>query len=319
MTEYKFDFLDNEQLLNIVGSNDSILKILEQSIDAHFLVYKNSIIIKGISENVKKATEILNTLLKLNKKHVTITPSDVISAINAQKKGNLDYFVDLYDQVIINDAKNRPIRVKNFSQRKYVQSIKNNDITFGIGPAGTGKTYIAVAMAISAFKKGEVDRIIISRPAVEAGESLGFLPGDLKEKVDPYLRPIYDAMDSIIGGDTSNRLMERGIIEVAPLAYMRGRTLDNAFVILDEGQNTTPNQMKMFLTRLGFNSKMVVNGDISQIDLPKGTKASGLVQTQHILKNINGIDFINFLHEDVVRHPIVGKIVEAYEKDENSD
>ena len=227
-------------------------------------------------------------------------------------RGTLDYFADLYSETIIRDRRGRSIRVKNFGQRQYVNAIKHNDITFGIGPAGTGKTYLAVAMAVAALKRGEVERIILTRPAVEAGESLGFLPGDLQEKIDPYLRPIYDALNDIFGADHTQRLMERGVIEIAPLAYMRGRTLDGAFVILDEAQNTTNAQMKMFLTRLGFGSKMVVNGDISQIDLPHGTR-SGLVSAKRILKDIKSIKFVQFTAEDVVRHPVVARIINAYE------
>lgn len=200
-------------------------------------------------------------------------------------------------------------------QKRYVEAIQKHDVVFGIGPAGTGKTFLAVACAIAAFKKGEVSRIVLTRPAVEAGESLGFLPGDLKEKVDPYLRPIYDSLNAILGVNTTERLMERGTIEVAPLAYMRGRTLDDAFVILDEAQNTTDAQMKMFLTRLGFNSKMIVNGDMTQVDLP-GRQRSGLSDAEHILKNIDQIKFINFSANDVVRHPVVAKIINAYEKED---
>ena len=211
------------------------------------------------------------------------------------------------------DRSGRPIRVKNYSQRQYVQMIKNNDLTFGIGPAGTGKTYLAVVMAVAALKRREVDRLILTRPAVEAGESLGFLPGDLKEKVDPYLRPIYDALNSILGAEHVERLIERGVIEIAPLAYMRGRTLDKAFVILDEAQNTTRAQMKMFLTRLGFGSKMIVNGDASQIDLPKGHSQSGLVDAENRLKGLPHIAFVNFDANDVVRHPVVSEIIRAYE------
>ncbi len=211
------------------------------------------------------------------------------------------------------DRAGRPIRVKNYSQRQYVQMIKNNDLTFGIGPAGTGKTYLAVVMAVAALKRREVDRLILTRPAVEAGESLGFLPGDLKEKVDPYLRPIYDALNSILGAEHVERLIERGVIEIAPLAYMRGRTLDKAFVILDEAQNTTRAQMKMFLTRLGFGSKMIVNGDASQIDLPKGHSQSGLVDAENRLKGLPHIAFVNFDANDVVRHPVVSEIIRAYE------
>lgn len=201
-------------------------------------------------------------------------------------------------------------------QKRYVDAIRQYDVVFGMGPAGTGKTFLAVVMAISAFKKGEVSRIIVTRPAVEAGESLGFLPGDLKEKVDPYLRPIYDSLFTILGVETTSRLMDRGLIEVAPLAYMRGRTLDDAFVILDEAQNTTHAQMKIFLTRLGFNSKMVVNGDQTQIDLP-GRARSGLLESEKILANVEQVKFIKFSFNDVVRHPVVAKIVKAYEEEEN--
>ena len=229
-------------------------------------------------------------------------------------KGTLEFFGELYNKILIRDAKGRPVRVKNMGQKRYIEAIQKYDVVFGIGPAGTGKTFLAVVMAIAAFKKGEVSRIILTRPAVEAGESLGFLPGDLKEKVDPYLRPIYDSLYAILGVEPTNRLMERGVIEVAPLAYMRGRTLDDAFVILDEAQNTTQAQMKMFLTRLGFNSKMVVNGDQTQIDLP-GKAKSGLLQAEHILNNIEQVKFINFTFNDVVRHPVVAKIVRAYEEE----
>ena len=204
------------------------------------------------------------------------------------------------------------MRVKNYGQRRYIHAIRQNDITFGIGPAGTGKTYLAVVMAVAAMKRGDVERIIITRPAVEAGESLGFLPGDLKEKVDPYLRPIYDALYAILGKEHTERLMERETIEIAPLAYMRGRTLDDAFIILDEAQNTTPQQMKMFLTRLGFGSTMLVNGDVSQIDLPTKTR-SGLIQAQRVLSDVPHISFVTFDADDVVRHPVVGAIVNAYE------
>ncbi|HAT55754.1 MAG TPA: phosphate starvation-inducible protein PhoH, partial [Lactobacillus sp.] len=228
------------------------------------------------------------------------------------------YFQDLYKQTLIKDDQGRAIRVKNYGQRQYVQSISHNDITFGIGPAGTGKTFLAVVMAVAALKRGDVEKIILTRPAVEAGESLGFLPGDLKEKVDPYLRPIYDALYQILGSEHTQRLLDREVIEIAPLAYMRGRTLDTAFVILDEAQNTTNAQMKMFLTRLGFGSKMIVNGDISQIDLPRG-KHSGLVDAQNLLQNINHIGFVSFNADDVVRHPVVASIINAYEKQGSQD
>lgn len=215
---------------------------------------------------------------------------------------------------MIRDAKGRPVRVKNMTQKSYVEAINKSDVVFGIGPAGTGKTFLAVVCAVAAFKRGEVSKIILTRPAVEAGESLGFLPGDLKEKVDPYLRPIYDSLYAILGQGPTDRLMERGVIEIAPLAYMRGRTLEEAFVILDEAQNTTDAQMKMFLTRLGFNSKMVVNGDMTQIDLP-GKAHSGLITARNILQGIDQIKFVEFSAADVVRHPVVAKIIKAYEEE----
>ncbi len=305
-----------EQLQNVIGNQDKYLAILEQELSVDISQRGNSIIVDGEESKVNAAALVLLELIKLIKKHILLSSSDVANAISMQKKGTLAYFSELYSESLINDARNRPVRVKNFGQRQYVESIKKNEITFGIGPAGTGKTFLAVVMAISAFKKGDVDRIVITRPAVEAGESLGFLPGDLKEKVDPYLRPIYDAMNAIIGSEQAGRLIEREIVEVAPLAYMRGRTLDNAFIILDEAQNTTPAQMKMFLTRLGFNSRMLVNGDISQIDLPHGSKQSGLIQARRILQGVKSIGMVEFTHDDVVRHPLVGLIVDAYERDE---
>ncbi|NYA59944.1 PhoH family protein, partial [Lactobacillus salivarius] len=256
---------------------------------------------------------ILSELVKLLNQGINLSEADIVSAVKMAEKGTLEYFQDLYSNTLLKDRSGRPIRVKNYSQRQYVQMIKNNDLTFGIGPAGTGKTYLAVVMAVAALKRREVDRLILTRPAVEAGESLGFLPGDLKEKVDPYLRPIYDALNSILGAEHVERLIERGVIEIAPLAYMRGRTLDKAFVILDEAQNTTRAQMKMFLTRLGFGSKMIVNGDASQIDLPKGHSQSGLVDAENRLKGLPHIAFVNFDANDVVRHPVVSEIIRAYE------
>ena len=247
---------------------------------------------------------------------MTIGTPDVVTAITMVRNGELDKFIALYEEEIIKDSYGKPIRVKTLGQKIYVDSVKNHDVTFGIGPAGTGKTFLAVTLAVTALKRGQVKRIILTRPAVEAGESLGFLPGDLKEKVDPYLRPVYDALYQILGKDQTTRMMEREIIEIAPLAYMRGRTLDDAFVILDEAQNTTIMQMKMFLTRLGFNSKMIVNGDTSQIDLPRNVK-SGLIDAQEKLKNISQIDFVHFSAKDVVRHPVVAEIIRAYEPIQN--
>lgn len=307
-----YHFKNSEQQIGLAGANDSFLRLLEEGLDVRLHARGDQLTISGDEDAAQLTLQIIEALASLIQHQITLSATDVVSAITMGKRGTLEYFGDLYSETLIRDNKGRAVRVKNFGQRQYVQSIRKSDVTFGIGPAGTGKTFLAVAMAISALKRGEVERIIITRPAVEAGESLGFLPGDLKEKVDPYLRPIYDAMNTLIGAEQTQRLMDREVIEIAPLAYMRGRTLDDAFIILDEAQNTTNQQMKMFLTRLGFSSKMVVNGDISQIDLPKGAK-SGLISAQRILKDINRISFINFTSADVVRHPVVGLIVNAYE------
>lgn len=297
----------------LFGINDSYLKLLEESKNVTINPFGDYIKISGNQEDVIETQEILSELVKLLNQGINLSESDIVSAVKMAEKGTLEYFQDLYSNILLKDRAGRPIRVKNYSQRQYVQMIKNNDLTFGIGPAGTGKTYLAVVMAVAALKRREVDRLILTRPAVEAGESLGFLPGDLKEKVDPYLRPIYDALNSILGAEHVERLIERGVIEIAPLAYMRGRTLDKAFVILDEAQNTTRTQMKMFLTRLGFGSKMIVNGDASQIDLPKGHSQSGLVDAENRLKGLPHIAFVNFDANDVVRHPVVSEIIRAYE------
>ena len=297
----------------LFGINDSYLKLLEESKNVTINPFGDYIKISGNQEDVIETQEILSELVKLLNQGINLSEADIVSAVKMAEKGTLEYFQDLYSNTLLKDRAGRPIRVKNYSQRQYVQMIKNNDLTFGIGPAGTGKTYLAVVMAVAALKRRGVDRLILTRPAVEAGESLGFLPGDLKEKVDPYLRPIYDALNSILGAEHVERLIERGVIEIAPLAYMRGRTLDKAFVILDEAQNTTRAQMKMFLTRLGFGSKMIVNGDASQIDLPKGHSQSGLVDAENRLKGLPHIAFVNFDANDVVRHPVVSEIIRAYE------
>lgn len=307
---------DPKNIVNLVGINDANLKLLEETYDISIVENGNTIQLSGDESTVASAVAVLNALDKVITDGIMISATDVISASKMAEKGTLEYFGELYNQVLIRDSKKRPIRVKNMGQKRYVDAIRQCDVVFGMGPAGTGKTFLAVVMAISAFKKGEVSRIIVTRPAVEAGESLGFLPGDLKEKVDPYLRPIYDSLFTILGVETTSRLMDRGLIEVAPLAYMRGRTLDDAFVILDEAQNTTHAQMKMFLTRLGFNSKMVVNGDQTQIDLP-GRARSGLLESEKILANVEQVKFIKFSFNDVVRHPVVAKIVKAYEEEEN--
>lgn len=301
-----------EYQVSLLGIQDQFVPMLEEGMDVVINPFGDVIKITGEAEAVHLTEQILAELTALIDQQIKLNSADIVSAMKMAQRGTLEYFGDLYKETIVKDRKGNPIRVKTFGQRQYVHAIKHRDVTFGIGPAGTGKTYLAVAMAVASLKHGEVDRIVLTRPAVEAGESLGFLPGDLKEKVDPYLRPIYDALNSILGADHVERLMDRGVIEIAPLAYMRGRTLDNAFVILDEAQNTTNAQMKMFLTRLGFDSKMVVNGDVSQIDLPRGAK-SGLISAQQILRGIDAIEFVHFKADDVVRHPVVAKIITAYE------
>ncbi|MCT3221615.1 PhoH family protein [Lactiplantibacillus plantarum] len=312
--EQKFLIADPAQSVALLGPEDAHLALLEDGLHVQLHVFGDQMTISSDDEVAVHNTQaVLDNLTSLVKQGIQIGAPDVISAIKMVNRGTLDYFKDLYSETLIKDNRGRPIRVKNFGQRQYVQAVAKSDITFGIGPAGTGKTYLAVVMAIAALKRGDVEKLILTRPAVEAGESLGFLPGDLKEKVDPYLRPIYDALYDIYGAEHTQRLMDRGIIEIAPLAYMRGRTLDHAFVILDEAQNTTNAQMKMFLTRLGFGAKMIVNGDISQIDLPHHTK-SGLIQAEQILGGISNVAFVKFTADDVVRNPVVAKIITAYDR-----
>ena len=301
------------EAITLLGNSDQNLKTIEQELGVSIITRGESVSLSGDEEKVTMAGEIIDRLIFVIRKGINISQRDVLYAIQMANKGTLDYFVNLYDEEIGKNVKGKTIRIKTLGQRQYVQAIKKNDLVFGIGPAGTGKTYLAVVMAVNALRNGNVNKIILTRPAVEAGESLGFLPGDLKEKVDPYLRPLYDALNDILGVEHTQRLIERGTIEIAPLAYMRGRTLDDAFVILDEAQNTTHAQMKMFLTRLGFGSKMVITGDRTQIDLPKGAK-SGLIVAEEILQNVNGISFVFLEQSDVVRYPLVGKIIQAYEK-----
>ena len=301
------------EAITLLGNSDQNLKTIEQELGVSIITRGESVSLSGDEEKVTMAGEIIDRLIFVIRKGINISQRDVLYAIQMANKGTLDYFVNLYDEEIGKNVKGKTIRIKTLGQRQYVQAIKKNDLVFGIGPAGTGKTYLAVVMAVNALRNGNVNKIILTRPAVEAGESLGFLPGDLKEKVDPYLRPLYDALNDILGVEHTQRLIERGTIEIAPLAYMRGRTLDDAFVILDEAQNTTHAQMKMFLTRLGFGSKMVITGDQTQIDLPRGAK-SGLIVAEEILQNVNGISFVFLEQSDVVRHPLVGKIIQAYEK-----
>lgn len=302
-------------LSQLLGTHDTHLQLIEDSFPVILSSRGESITIQGQTEEVDKVKELLQSLEALLGQGISVSKTDIATAIKMCKRGTLDYFLNLYQEEIGRSFLGKPIRAKTFGQQQYVHAIKKTDIVFGIGPAGTGKTFVAVVMAVTALKKGEVKKIILTRPAVEAGENLGFLPGDLKEKVDPYLRPIYDALYSIYGIEHTNRLLERGIIEVAPLAYMRGRTLEDAFIILDEAQNTTRAQMKMFLTRLGFGSKMIINGDKTQVDLPKGNTVSGLIDAENKLRGINGIAFVDFDAMDVVRHPLVSSIIDAYAQD----
>ena len=306
-------------LLAILGNQDHHIQLLEEHFEVLITTRGEQLTITGRQAAVELTLEVVNQLVQLLERHITPHTMDIVTAIKMAQNNTLDYFLNLYEEVIGRAADGRAIRVKNFGQLQYTRAIAKQDVVFGIGPAGTGKTFLAVVLAVQAWKEGRVKKIILTRPAVEAGESLGFLPGDLKEKVDPYLRPVYDALYTIYGAEQTNRLMERGVIEIAPLAYMRGRTLDDAFVILDEAQNTTIAQMKMFLTRLGFGSKMIINGDRTQIDLPKGVK-SGLVDAQSKLKGIDRIQFVTFDAFDVVRHPVVADIIKAYSRklpDEN--
>jgi phosphate starvation-inducible PhoH-like protein len=300
---------------NLFGAQEKHLKYLEEAIGV--TIHFRSEVVQVVSDSDEKnelTRLVLQALLVLVSRGQTVNTPDVVTALTMARNGEINKFIALYEEEITKDSNGKPIRVKTLGQKIYVEDILHHDITFGIGPAGTGKTYLAVVLATTALRRGQVKRIIVTRPAVEAGENLGFLPGDLQEKVDPYLRPIYDALYNVLGKVTVERMLERGTIEIAPLAYMRGRTLDDAFVILDEAQNTTTMQMKMFLTRLGFNSKMVINGDISQIDLPKHAK-SGLIDAKDKLAKIKQVSFVYFSAKDVVRHPVVAEIIRAYEDD----
>ena len=301
-----------ENIVELFGSFDENVKIIENEYAVSVVERDSQLKISGAIENVDKAKKVIENLLSLMNKGEHISEQNVRYCISLVNDGNEEKIEQLAGDCICITSKGKPVKPKTLGQKKYCQAIKDNIITIGVGPAGTGKTYLAVAMAVTAFRSGEVNRIILTRPAVEAGEKLGFLPGDLQSKVDPYLRPLYDALFEMLGAETYHKYVERGNIEVAPLAYMRGRTLDDSFIILDEAQNTTREQMKMFLTRLGFNSKMVINGDITQIDLPNGTK-SGLKESIRILKNINEITCVNFSERDVVRHKLVQDIIRAYE------
>ena len=304
-----------ENAVSLFGSFDENIRLIESEFSVTVLNRGSDLKISGEAENVAKATPAIERLLALINKGEALSDQNVRYVISLVKDGEEDKLMSLSGDCVCITSKGKPVKPKTLGQKKYVEAIRKNTIVLGAGPAGTGKTYLAVAMAVTAFRAKEVNRIILTRPAVEAGEKLGFLPGDLQQKVDPYLRPLYDALFDMLGAEAFARYQERGSIEVAPLAYMRGRTLDDSFIILDEAQNTTREQMKMFLTRLGFNSKMVVTGDVTQIDLPDG-KRSGLTDAMKILRNVPDISINTFTEKDVVRHKLVQDIIKAYEKNE---
>ena len=308
----KLEAYNIEQLVNLSGVKDENLEVLEDHFQVEISLRGDEMTLVGEKENLEKTKKVIFSLLKLIVSGVSISRRDVVYAQKLVEKDKLDQLSELYHIKIARTYNGKLIYPKTLGQKSYYYALKKNDVVFGIGPAGTGKTYLAVVFAVAALKNNEVKKIILTRPAVEAGESLGFLPGDLKEKVDPYLRPLYDALHDMLGVEQTEKLIEKGVIEIAPLAYMRGRTLEDAYVILDEAQNTTDNQMKMFLTRLGFRSKMIVTGDISQIDLPRNT-TSGLVRALDILEGVKGISFIHLSAMDVVRHPVVQRIIERYD------
>ena len=308
----KLEAYNIEQLVNLSGVKDENLEVLEDHFQVEISLRGDEMSIVGSQQQIEKTKKVIYSLLKLIVSGVSISRRDVIYAQKLVEKDKLDQLSELYHIKIARTYNGKLIYPKTLGQKSYYYALKNNDVVFGIGPAGTGKTYLAVVFAVAALKNNEVKKIILTRPTVEAGENLGFLPGDLKEKVDPYLRPLYDALYDMLGVEQTEKLMEKGVIEIAPLAYMRGRTLEDAYVILDEAQNTTDNQMKMFLTRLGFRSKMIVTGDISQIDLPRNT-TSGLIRALDILEGVKGISFIHLSAMDVVRHPVVQRIIERYD------
>ncbi len=304
-----------EQAVDLFGSFDENIKIIEHELGVSVVSRDSELKISGEAENVLYGVKAIQGLLSLAARKETITEQNVRYIINLVRAGNEEHINDIAKDVLCVTAKGKSIKAKTLGQKRYVDAIRKNTVTLGVGPAGTGKTYLAVAAAVAAFREKQVNRIILTRPAVEAGERLGFLPGDLQSKVDPYLRPLYDALFDMLGAETYNKYLERGNIEVAPLAYMRGRTLDDSFIILDEAQNTSREQMKMFLTRLGFGSKIVITGDITQIDLP-ADKVSGLKEAMRVLQNVEDIAVCRLGEADVVRHVIVQRIIKAYEQDE---
>lgn len=308
--------LENDIILPVFGQFDSNIRKIEKSCGVQIVNRGDDVKVVGEERGVHKAWNVLNSMAALARRGEEITEQNLEYFISSAEEADLQELEKVYDNLICITASGRPLKPKTMGQKKYIDLMRDNTVVFGIGPAGTGKTYLAMAMAITAFKNNEVNRIILTRPAIEAGEKLGFLPGDLQQKVDPYLRPLYDALYEIMGVENFTKNMEKGLIEVAPLAYMRGRTLDNAYIVLDEAQNTIPEQMKMFLTRIGYGSKAVITGDLTQIDLAEG-KRSGLLEATKILSGIEGIGMITLTNKDVVRHPLVQKIILAYEKFES--
>lgn len=314
----KLDTYTIDEVKRLLGHQEENIKLLEDAFHTEIIARGDEIVLNDEDHKLKGIEEVFNALLKLVKQGKTISRRDVMYTLKLFEAHDLKALDELYRIKIARTMSGKLIYPKTLGQKDYYYALKNNDVVFGIGPAGTGKTYLAVIFAVQALKNNEVQKIVLTRPAVEAGENLGFLPGDLKEKVDPYLRPLYDALYDMLGQEQTERLIEKGTIEIAPLAYMRGRTLEDAYVILDEAQNTTDAQMKMFLTRLGFNSKMIITGDITQIDLPKGV-VSGLKRALDLLKGVSGIRFVYLSALDVVRHPVVQRIIERYEEDNNKD
>lgn len=311
--EKRISFADTKEAIAVLGRNDEYLALISQQFAGRITARGLELVLDGEAPEVDKITRLFNELIYLYREGNPITSHDVRYSLRMVLAGQAEFLHQMFANTVLVTARGRHIKPKTLGQSQYLESIRRNDITFGIGPAGTGKTYLAVAMAAFSLKNKQVEKIILTRPAVEAGEKLGFLPGDLQEKVDPYLRPLYDAMYDILGTETVQKYMAKNIIEVAPLAYMRGRTLEDSFIILDEAQNTTIEQMKMFLTRMGFGSKMVITGDITQIDLPPGVK-SGLKHAQAVLCAVPGIALLHLDESDVVRHEIVSRIIKAYEQ-----
>lgn len=311
--EQEISFEDHKEAYALFGEHDEYLQVLRENFDCQIVSRGETLEIRGEGTEVRMAARVMEELQYLYRQGTTIAMHEVRYGIGLVKGGKGEALHTLFGDTILVTSRGRHVRPKTLGQRLYLDAIRHNSITFGIGPAGTGKTYLAVVMAVAALRNKDVRRIILTRPAVEAGERLGFLPGDLQEKVDPYLRPLYDALQDVLGMDNYQKLMAKSLIEIAPLAYMRGRTLEDAFVILDEAQNTTDKQMKMFLTRLGFGSRMVVTGDLSQIDLPRGA-ASGLREASAVLNDVKGIGIVRMAPVDVIRHDVVTRIVEAYGK-----